>query len=146
MKTSDNGLNLIKRFEGCELRAYKDQRGIPTIGYGHTGPDVELGKVISQGVADQLLSQDLKNTEFGVNHLVTAPINQNQFDALVSFAYNCGLAALTRSTLLKQLNLKHYQEAANGFLPWCNAVGKQDPGLLRRRVAERELFLTPNAD
>lgn len=142
MKTSSKGIELLKEFEGCRLKAYKDQGGVLTIGYGHTGQDVTSDKVISQGMAEQLLRQDLENFEHGVNSVVKVVINQNQFDALVTFSFNVGLAALTRSSLLKQVNLKHFKEAADRFLDWCHINGQVSKGLLRRREAEHQLFLS----
>lgn len=145
MITSQVGINLIKSFEGCELSAYKP---LPselywTIGYGHYGSDVRQGQTISQAHAETLLKQDLGKFEKGVSNLVAVPINQNQFDALVSFAYNCGLEALRTSTLLQKFNAGDVQGAADEFLKWDHAGGKELPGLLLRRKAEWKLFLTP---
>lgn len=142
MKISLNGLNLIKEFEGLELKAYKDSVGVVTIGYGSTGPHVSMGMTITKEQAEQLLKKDLERFEKGVPTLVKVPLNQNQFDALVSFSFNLGLGNLKSSTLLKKLNAKDYQGAANEILRWNRAGGKVLNGLTRRRIAERDLFLS----
>jgi lysozyme len=104
MKTSVEGLNLIKDYEGLRLEAYYCPSGILTIGYGHTGPDVWVSMVITESEAERLLQQDLAKFEDGVKEFITVPLNQNQFDALVSFTYNVGIGALQNSTLRKRLN------------------------------------------
>ncbi|MGP2833586.1 lysozyme [Serratia nevei] len=145
MEISKTGIDLIKKFEGCELKAYQDSVGVWTIGYGWTHPvngrKVEAGMVITQETAESLLREGVKPFADGVSKLVTAPINQNQFDALVSFAYNLGLKSLKDSTLLKLLNAGNKKGAADEFLKWCRAGGKILNGLVKRRTAERELFL-----
>lgn len=139
------GIDLIKSFEGCYLKAYKCPAGVWTIGWGTTEPidgvKPHEGMVITQKQADELLIKNLKGYENAVNEYVTYSINQNQFDALVSFAYNCGNGALKTSTLLKKLNAGDVQGAANEFLRWNKANGKVLNGLTRRREAERKLFL-----
>lgn len=136
------GIELIKKYEGLKLKAYKCPAGIWTIGYGHTGIDVKQGLVITKQKAEQLLIQDLKKFENGVSKLIEGlNINDRQFSALVSFAYNCGLTNLRNSTLLKRLKQKLLNEAANEFLKWNKAAGKQLPGLTKRRNDERKLFL-----
>ncbi|ULH10794.1 lysozyme [Serratia marcescens] len=146
MKTSTNGMNLIKKFEGCRLTAYQDSIGVWTIGYGWTQPingkPVTQGMTITQQQADELLQQGVVQYEQGITKAVTVEINQNQFDALVSFSYNLGINALNSSTLLKKLNGSDYNGAANEFLRWNKAGGKVLPGLTRRREAERKLFLS----
>lgn len=141
-KTSKTGIDLIKSFEGCSLKAYRCPANVLTIGYGHTG-GVKEGQSITQAEAERLLKVDLGSYEAAVNKYVTAIINQNQFDALVSFAYNCGCGALQKSTLLKYLNRSMYKEAADQFDLWNKGGGKVLKGLVRRRAAEKELFLTP---
>ncbi|MGR2678743.1 lysozyme [Chromobacterium haemolyticum] len=141
MKTSANGIKLIQQFEGLRLKAYQDAVGVWTIGYGHTGPDVTPGLVITQAQADALLARDLSRFESGVTRLVQVPLNQNQFDALVCFSFNLGLGALQGSTLLRLLNAGDYAGAAAQFPRWNKAGGKVLPGLTRRRVAEQALFL-----
>lgn len=142
MKLSQTGLDLIKKFEGCELKAYKCPAGIWTIGYGHTGK-VTQGQTITQKQADELLEKDVQRFVDGVKRVVKVDINQNQFDALVSFAYNCGVDALKTSTLLKYLNAKQFDKAALEFDRWNKGGGKVLPGLVNRRAAERALFATP---
>ena len=139
MITSQEGIDLIKNFEGCRLKAYKCPAGIWTIGYGHTS-GVKEGQVITLEQAEQFLRQDLKRFETSVRNLVTVPIKQNQFDALVSFAYNLGATALSTSTLLKKLNNSDYNGAALEFDRWVYANGNKLNGLIRRRAAEKELF------
>jgi len=143
-KYSSNGLALTKEFEGCRLTAYQDSVGVWTIGYGHTGPDVRWpGQRITQEQAEGLLMKDIKRFEDGVNRYVTWPwINQNQFDALVDFAFNLGLGNLASSTLLKKINGGDLKGAAEEFLRWDKAGGKVLAGLTRRRKAERDLFLS----
>ncbi len=141
MRCSDNGVDLIKRFEGCRLEAYRCPAGVPTIGYGATGPDVKLGMQWTQEQADERLRADLKKFEEGVEALLgDAPTTQGQFDALVSFAYNCGLLALAKSTLLKRHRAGEYLDAAHQFLRWNRANGRVLPGLTRRRQAEAKLY------
>lgn len=141
MKTSQAGIDLIKSFEGCKLRAYQDSVGIWTIGVGHTGPDVCAGVTVSDQEAISLLQMDLHEAEEAVERLVTAPLNQNEFDALVSFTFNLGEGNLKKSTLLKYLNQMRYEDAANEFPRWNRAGGQILPGLTRRREAEKRLFL-----
>lgn len=143
MNISANGVKLIQQFEGLRLKAYQDAVGVWTIGYGHTGPDVTPGLVISQAQADALLARDLSRFEAGVTRLALVPLNQNQFDALVSFSYNLGLGSLQNSTLLRLLNQRDYAGAAAQFPRWNKAGGKVLPGLTRRRAAEQALFLQP---
>lgn len=144
-KTATRGVELIKEFEGCRLTAYKCPAGVWTIGYGHTGTvdgkAVASGMTITAAKATELLKKDLAKFEAAVNSYVTAPITQNMFDALVSFAYNCGSGALKGSTLLKKLNTKDYDGAAAEFPKWNKAGGKVLKGLVRRRERERQLFL-----
>lgn len=139
---NQEGFNLITSFEGCKLTTYFDQRGILTIGYGHTGPDVKLGQSITQNMAYILLKKDLDTFESGVSRLVSAKLTGNQFSALVCFSYNLGLGSLKNSTLLKKLNMLDYQGASEEFLAWDKINGQVSAGLLRRRQAEQSLFLT----
>ncbi|WP_434627689.1 lysozyme [Chromobacterium sp. CV08] len=141
MKTSPKGIALIQQFEGLRLAAYQDVVGVWTIGYGHTGADVRPGLAITQAQAVQLLAADLARFEAGVGRLVTVAVNQNQFDALVSFSYNLGLGSLQQSTLLRLLNQGDYAGAAGQFPRWDKAGGQALPGLLKRRQAEQALFL-----
>ena len=137
---SSKGLDLIKSFEGCELKAYTCPAGVLTIGYGHTGPAVHAGMEICCAEAEELLKTDLIKFERVVDNHVTVPIKQCQFDALVSFTYNCGGDALKNSTLLRLLNAKDYEGAAGQFGRWVNGSDGPLPGLIRRREAEEELF------
>lgn len=139
MKISINGIDLIKRFEGCRLTAYKCPSGVYTIGYGHTN-GVKKGQRITQAQAEAYLREDVAKFENGVNKYVSAPLTQNQFDALVSFTYNCGLGAFKNSTLLKKLNAKDYEGAGKELLRWNKANGVVLDGLKRRRNAEKALF------
>ena len=140
MRISSKGLELIKHFEGCKLKAYRCSAGVLTIGYGHTGEDVKEGMTIDQAKADALLYDDVIRFERGVNQLLFN-IKQCQFDALVSFAFNLGLGNLKSSTLLKKILANDYDAAADQFLRWNKAGGKVLAGLTKRREAERALFL-----
>jgi lysozyme len=144
MKTGTRGKELIKSFEGFRAIAYICPAGVPTIGYGTTrinGSRVKEGMKITSDEAEVFLEQDLKVFEDAINHNVLVEINQNQFDALVSFVYNVGIANFKKSTLLKKLNKGDYEEASNQLLRWTRAGGKVLNGLVRRREAEKELFL-----
>lgn len=141
MKISKNGIDLIKEFEGLELKSYVDSVGVLTIGYGSTGSHVYPNQKITEKQAEELLLNDISRFEKGVNDFVKVPLNQNQFDALVSFSFNLGLGNLRSSTLLKKLNNKDYLGAANEFPRWNRAGGKVLNGLTRRRLREKELFL-----
>ncbi|MEL0190580.1 MAG: glycoside hydrolase family protein [Candidatus Poseidoniales archaeon] len=137
--TSDEGLELIKQFEGCELTSYVCPSGIYTIGYGHTG-DVLPGQTITQAEADDLLKEDVKKFELGVDKYTNAALNQSQFDALVSFTYNVGIGAYRDSTLLRLLNGDDYEGAAGQFGRWINGSNGPLLGLVKRREAEEALF------
>ena len=139
MKTSQKGIDLIKRFEGCSLTAYKCPAGRWTIGYGHTN-GVEKGQKITKKQAESFLKEDIELYEDGVNKYVSAPLTQNQFDALVSFTYNVGLGAFKTSTLRQKLNAGDYTGAAKEFPRWNKSSGFVLNGLIARRKAEKELF------
>lgn len=141
MQISSAGLALIKSFEGCKLAAYKDQRGIWTIGWGCANEFVHRGLTWTQAQADSNLLQDVSSAERAVTDLVKVPLSQCQFDALVSFTFNLGSGALQRSTLLRLLNAGQYEQAADQFPLFDHVLGRIDPGLTRRRDAERQLFL-----
>lgn len=143
MKTSDVGIELIKKYEGCVLKAYKCPSGVWTIGYGHTN-GVKSGMQITKAQALDYLKQDLNVFEKAVTDYVKVPLNQNQFDALVSFSFNCGTGALKTSTLLKKLNSCDYSGAANELLKWNKSNGKVLNGLVKRRQEEKKLFLKTN--
>lgn len=143
MRISEAGVDLIKAFEGCKLEAYKCPAGIWTIGYGHTGSNVTSDLSIDEQEAESLLYDDLVKFEDGVNKLTCElDITQGMFDALVCFAYNVGLDALARSTLLKLLKQNKVLEASEQFKRWNKAGGQELAGLTRRRNAEAELFLS----
>jgi lysozyme len=144
---NSKGLNLVKEFEGLRLKAYLDVVGIPTIGYGSTyyssGRKVTLNDSLSSiEEAEELLLNTLENFEETVSENVKVPLNSNQFSALVSFVYNIGITAFKNSTLLRVLNQKNYDQAANEFLRWDKGLGKTLLGLTRRREKERKLFLS----
>ena len=139
MKTSQYGIDLIKHFEGCELKAYKCPAGVWTIGYGHT-KGVQEGDEWSEDHADHMLQVELEEYEGYVDKYVTAPLGQNQFDALVSWTYNLGGGNLSASTMLKVLNAGEYDEVPNQMLRWNKAGGKVLEGLTRRRQAEGDMF------
>lgn len=144
MRISANGYTLIKEFEGLHLKSYLCPAGYWTIGYGHTSmagpPKVEAGMVISRDMADQILMADLSKFETGVTNLIRVPLTQGQFDALVSFAFNCGLGALEKSTLLKRVNRGEHDRVPAEFMKWTKARGVELKGLVRRRRAETALW------
>jgi len=144
MKMSGNGLDLLKDFEGLKLRAYLDPVGIWTVGYGHTSaagpPAVTPGLVITQGEAEEILKRDMAQYEDGVRQHVKATLTQGQFDALVDFAYNAGVGALAKSTLLKRVNAGKFDEVPAEFMKWTKGGGRELPGLVRRRRAEAKLW------
>lgn len=140
MKTGTNGINLIKSFEGLRLHAYRCPAGVWTIGYGHT-KGVKKGDMITELKAETLLIIDLQSFEYTINKLVKVPLTQEQFDSLASFVFNVGSANFQKSTLLRKLNNKDYNGAANEFGKWKYANKKVLPGLVKRREAEKNLFL-----
>lgn len=154
MKTSDNGRRFIAEVEGKERRIYRDSAGLWTIGVGHllTKDELTSGKIMILGVPtryhdgltdlqiDQLLSQDLANAEGAVNAGVTVDLNQNMYDALVSFVFNIGKQAFMGSTLRKLLNLSDYAAVGYQMRRWDKAGGRHVTGLASRRVKEVNLF------
>lgn len=140
MTISDTGLALTKSFEGLRLLAYQDSGGVWTIGYGSTR-NVRPGQVITSKQADDLLRQDMATAEHAVNIGVPVPLNQNQFDACVDFAYNAGIGAFLHSTLREKVNDGDFAGAAAEFLKWGHVNGVVVDGLLRRRQAEVALFV-----
>jgi len=143
---NEDGIIIVKSFEGLRLQAYQDSVGIWTIGYGHTSmagpPDVNPGMVITEAQADQILRRDLDLFEAGVTRGIAIATNSDQFSAMVSFAFNVGLSAFRDSTLLRKHNAGDFAGAANEFLRWVYAGGQFLPGLERRRKAERALYLS----
>jgi len=143
LKTSQNGIAVLKYFESCSLTAYPDPStgGAPwTIGWGHTGPEVDYGLVWTQDQADAQLIIDLASREASVSMAVTAQITQGQFDALVDFVYNLGAGNFLSSTLLRLVNAGDMTGAAAQFACWNKAAGVPMRGLTRRRAAEAALF------
>lgn len=144
MQTSNKGVSLIKGFERLELKAYPDPGtgGKPwTIGWGHT-KGVKPGDQITQAQAEAFLAEDLAVFELTVNAAIKRPMTQNQFDAMVSLAFNIGGGNFAGSTLVKRFNAGDVQGAADQFPRWKFANGNEMLGLIRRRAAERELFLS----
>lgn len=146
MRPSPAAYELIKAHEGLRLNAYRDPVGIWTIGYGHTNKDVHAGKSITVYQALELLELDMAKAAAAVNRRVKVPLNQGQFDALVSFTFNLGEGRLAGSTLLQKLNLCDYAAAANELLRWNKGTvnGRKVTlrGLTKRREAEKALFLS----
>lgn len=146
MKISKLGLNLVRHFEGMYLRGYKCPANVWTIGYGHTGlvdgKPIHGNMIITEEKAIELLQQDMAVFEKAVKDSVKVPLTQNQFDALVSFAFNVGAGALRKSTLLRLLNQGKYEEVPAQLLRWNKGGGKVLEGLTRRRKAEGHLFVT----
>ena len=154
MQMSTHGLELLEQWEGFKPNVYKDSAGLPTIGVGHllTKSELSSGKIAinglpvqySNGLTDQqvldLLSQDVKPAEQAVTNNVKVPLNQNQFDALVSFTFNVGVGAFTSSTLLKVLNQQQYTEVPTQLLRWTRAGGQVVQGLVNRRQNEINLW------
>ena len=140
------GVDLICGFEGKQLAAYDDGVGVWTIGFGTTvypnGIKVKKGDTCTEAQAKAYMAHDLKKFESAVNNAVKVPLNQNQFDALVSLAYNIGASAFSQSTLVKKLNANDYRGAADQFDVWVNAGGKRMQGLVNRRAKEKALFLS----
>ena len=146
MKTSKAGLDLIKQFESFRAAPYLCSAGVPTIGYGTTvypnGIKVKLSdQKITQQLAESFLQHHVNAIEKDVSKLVKVTLTQNQFDALVSFAYNVGIGAFGDSTLLKLLNAGDINGASKQFERWNKAGGKIVDGLTNRRKAEKALFL-----
>jgi len=140
MHMSQGGLdNLLKKFEGCKLKAYRCPANVCTIGYGHTSaagaPMVNDGMTITQAQAEDILKRDLVKYEIGVMDLVKVKLTQNQFDVLVDFAYNAGVGNLKSSTMLKKINSGNLDAVPAELMKWTKGGGKVLPGLVRRRQA-----------
>lgn len=149
MKTGQKGLDLIKKFEGWYSEPYLDPIGLATIGYGFTyylpgRKKVTMkDKPLTKAQGEPMLKEILANYENDVNRLVKKPLNQNQFDALVSFTYNLGAKNLGESTLLKKVNINPNDPTiVTEFMKWVNAGGKPLNGLIRRRKAEADLYFS----
>lgn len=146
MTLNEAGLDFIAGWEGCELEAYQDQGGTWTIGYGHT-EGVTEGEVWTQDHADIALADDAQTIAADpVNQLVTVPLTQNMFNALCDFTYNLGQGNLSGSTLLQLLNQHDYSGAQNQFQYWDLCDGVPNQGLENRRLAEAQLFGTPDGE
>lgn len=142
---TNEGLNLIKRFEGFEPEIYLDAAGLPTIGYGHLirkGEHKMFENGISKSAAEALLTKDVLSAEQAVLRLIDVPLTNGQFDALVSFTYNLGSGALQRSTLRRKVNREEHEEVPTEFSKWVWAGGRKLEGLIRRREAEVLLYQT----
>jgi len=139
--TNTHGIELIKKFEGFSANIYRCPAGFMTIGYGHRIKPGEDLTQISKWQAEELLAADLCQFEKAVMNYINVNINDNQFAALVSFAFNLGQAALQRSSLRHKINFGLYEESADEFLKWVYCQGRKSKGLALRRYAERVLFL-----
>lgn len=141
MRASENGIALICEYEGFSATVYRDAAGLPTIGYGHL---IRAGECFSQRLSEvaarALLRQDVAVAERAVAKFITAPLTQNQCDALVSFTFNLGGGVLQRSTLRRVLNRGEYDAVPREMMRYVWAGGRKLPGLIRRRAAEAELF------
>lgn len=138
---NDAGVALIKEFEGCALRSYQDSGGVWTVGFGHTSK-VGPATTCTADLALQWLKEDLEISESLISHYVSVPLSDNQFSALVSLIFNIGLVDFRDSTLLKMVNLGAWEKAADEFARWDKVDGIPNSGILRRRIAERDLFIS----
>jgi lysozyme len=145
MKMTSKGLALIKRYEGFRSRAYRDAVGVWTIGYGHTSragpPNVSAGMVISRKQAEKILTRDIDRFARTIRPMIKVDLTNEQFSALVSFAYNVGPAGFARSSVLKAVNAGQFDNVPHRLSLWVKAGGRTLKGLVRRRAAEGELFI-----
>lgn len=139
MRISQNGIDLIKRFEGCRTKAYQDTGGVYTIGWGHI-KGVKRGDTAMLAECEKFLQDDLADAEEALSDLVKVPLHQNQYDALCAFVFNVGKKRFESSTLLKKLNAGLFDQAAAQFLRWIYDNGKVITGLVNRRQSESDLF------
>lgn len=143
MKTSPKGLDLIKQHEGLSLTKYICPAGKPTIGYGHVIlPTDDIKNIITKEQADTLLAEDVRRFEDTVNDAVKVDLHQNGFDALVSLVFNIGCSAFRKSTLLRLINADDFEGASKQFERWVFSGGRKLEGLVNRRRAEKELWLS----
>ena len=140
MNYSSNGILFTEHAEGCKLTAYQDQKGVWTIGTGHTGADVYEGLTITQEQANILLEKDIGTAVAGVNAALNVDVTQSEFDALVDLTFNIGVHAFTQSTVLRCINTGDFEGAAAAFLLWDKCGGQYNQGLFNRREAEVALF------
>lgn len=140
MKTSSTGRAFVRDAEGEKLSTYRCSAGVPTIGVGHTGPDVKMGMTITKEQSDALLVADLARFEKAVAASVKVPLTQNQFDALVSLAFNIGSGAFAKSALVRLLNGGHYDQVGAQLARWNKVDGQPNKGLTARRAREAALF------
>jgi lysozyme len=140
VKASKEAVDLIKQWEGCSLDSYQDAKGKWAVGYGQNGQHIGPGMRILQSEADQWLANHVAELQEQMTKLITVPITQKQFDALVSLVYNIGIGAFANSTLLKKLNTQHYDAAGMEILRWTHSHGVELEGLVRRRSAEYRLY------
>lgn len=138
----ESAITLIKHFEGCRLKAYRDIGGVLTIGYGHTGQEVKDGMEITQDEADMLLEHDIGHFARAVLMLTKQVLTDNQFAALISFTFNLGTGAYQRSTLRQMINRGDMCCVSDQFVRWNKVAGVVSNGLTRRRKAEAKLFST----
>lgn len=147
MRTTPEGLGLIKSFEGLALRAYRCPAGVLTIGYGHTGPEAQIGRSITREGADRILWADVERVEAGIAPLLRVRVSDDEWSALVSLAFNIGAAAFKGSSVLRKLNAGDRIGAASAFDLWVKARDPKSrakvvlPGLVKRRALEKALFL-----
>jgi GH24 family phage-related lysozyme (muramidase) len=143
MNLNQRGIDLIRQCEGCKLEVYKDVAGLPTIGIGHLIKPGEKFDKLTQEQAEELLRRDLAPVVKDLKELIKVQLNDNQFSALVSLAYNIGVGAFKESTLLRKLNAGNIEGAEVEFLRWNRAAGRVVDGLTTRRLLEQMLFTLP---
>jgi lysozyme len=141
MQLGTAGTDLIQSFETLELIGYADEGGIPTAGWGHTGSDVQVGVTYTEAQTKAWFASDTADAVAAVNRSLTVAVTQNEFDALVAFTYNVGIGNEAHSTLLRLVNAGDKSGAAAEFSKWDHIAGRVSAGLLRRDIAERDLFL-----
>ena len=141
MNISEAGIEAIKEYEGLRLYSYYDSGGVLTIGYGHTGSDVFDGQAITEEEADAWLRLDIAEAEDAIESYVDVDLDQNEYDALVSFIFNVGVGAFRNSTLLRLLNAGSKEGAARQFARWVHDNGEVVAGLVNRRAKERDMFM-----
>ncbi len=150
MKVSEEGLDLIKRFEGLRTTSYRCPAGVWTIGYGHTSmagpPTVAAGMTISEAEASAILQRDVETFAREVAACLGVRLNDSQFSALVSFAYNVGIGSFRKSSVLAAINAGDFSAVPRRLQLWVKAGGRRLSGLVKRRAAEAELFATPDKD